>query len=76
MAIEINSLLYSINNALRLSPLRLVSPRGVMANMLDYRLDVNEFEPKSRYYIYFPSNRLGKGILYPDIGVGRGGVMA
>ena len=29
------------------------SPRGVMAKVLDYSLEVNEFELYSFYYVYF-----------------------
>ena len=36
--------------------------RGVMANVLDCDIVVNEFELKSGYYVPFQTNTLGKGM--------------
>ena len=33
---------------------------GVVANVLDCNIVVNEFELQSRYFVYFPTNTLGK----------------
>ena len=35
---------------------------GIIAKVLDCRLEVSEFEPQSCYYIYFRINTLRKGI--------------
>ena len=36
--------------------------RGVMANVLDYGLEVNEFEIQLQYCVHFLTNTLRKGI--------------
>ena len=38
------------------------SPRGVVANVLDCNIVINEFELQSCYYIDFRTNTLGKDI--------------
>ena len=38
------------------------STRSVVANMLDCNIVVNEFELQSRYYVYFRTNTLPKGM--------------
>ena len=45
--------------------------RGIVANVLDCGLEVNEFEFQSRYYVHFRTNNLGKGmnpLIYLDMG--------
>ena len=37
------------------------NPRSVVAEVLDCGILVSEFEPQSRYYVYFWINTLGKG---------------
>ena len=47
-------------------------PRGVRVKMMDGGIVVSEFELKSRYYVHFRTNTLGKGmnpiILHPTMG--------
>ena len=46
-------------------------PPGVMVKALDYENVVGQFELQSRYYVYFRTNTLGKGmnaLLLPAIG--------
>ena len=38
---------------------------GVMAKVLDYDLEVSEFELQSRYYVDFRTNTLGKDVEHP-----------
>ena len=38
------------------------NPRGLMTKVSIYGLEVSEFELKSRYYVYFQTNTLGKGM--------------
>ena len=40
------------------------SPRGVMAKVLDYILEVSEFELQSCYYVHFRTNITGKKYKY------------
>ena len=42
-----------------------MSPRGVVANVLDCNISVTEFKPLSRYYVHIPTNILEKGITPP-----------
>ena len=37
-------------------------PRGVMIKAIDCGIVVSEFELQSRYYVYFRTNNLGKGM--------------
>ena len=39
-----------------------VCPRGVMVKAMGYGIVVSEFELQSRYYVYFGTNTLGKGM--------------
>ena len=41
-------------------PLNPTNRCGVMAKVLDYNLDINEFEFQSGYYVHFPTNTLEK----------------
>ena len=46
-------------------------PRGVMVKVLDCGIVLSEFELQSRYYVYFQTNTLGKGmslLILPPIG--------
>ena len=45
--------------------------RGVEANVLDFNIVVSEFEPKSRDYIHFRINTLGK-VMNPLFATGVG----
>ena len=38
------------------------SPRGVVANILDWHIIVSEFDFLSCYYVHFRTNALGKGM--------------
>ena len=37
-------------------------PRGIMVKAMDCRIVISEFELKSRYYVHFRTNTLGKGM--------------
>ncbi len=37
-------------------------PRGVMVKARDFGIVISEFELKSRYYVHFRTNTLGKGM--------------
>ena len=37
-------------------------PRGIVTNVLDCDIVVNEFEPHSEYYVHFWTNILCKGM--------------
>ena len=39
-----------------------ISPRGVVANVLDYDIVVSEIEHQSLSNVYFQTNTLGKGV--------------
>ena len=41
---------------------RIGCPHAVMVKTLDCRIAVREFEPQSRYYVYFQTNTFGKGM--------------
>ena len=38
------------------------TPHSVMAKVLDYKLEISEFELQSRFYVHFRINIFGKGI--------------
>ena len=40
----------------------LSSPRGVLANVLDYFISVNEFELRMCFYVHFCANAPGKSM--------------
>ena len=44
------------------------SLRGVMANVLNCNIVVSEFELKSRYYVLYWTNTLGKPLISPAMG--------
>ena len=45
--------------------------RGLLADIMDYKILVNEFELQSHYYVHFRTSALGKGInlfIHPSMG--------
>ena len=42
--------------------LKVESPMGVVANMLDSDIIVSEFKLQSCYYVHFQINTVGKGV--------------
>ena len=52
--------LFTVNDQTDIEPSKEESPHHVVANVLDYDLEVCEFELKSFYYVHFMTDILGK----------------
>ena len=50
-------------------------PRFVVASVLDFDTVVSMFEPAPCYYVHFPTNNLGKGIVCLITQINCGGAL-